>query len=459
MISVIVPIYNTEMYLEECLKSLINQTVPFYEIIMVNDGANDICRDICKMYCTENENMVLINQTNQGLSAARNNGIKTATGKYVLFVDSDDLVEKEMNETLLQILSENELDVLYYSAEIKNELDKKVLKNTYIRKAEICNCIMTGKAFLQKTYPDNYIVSACCATYKKSFLENNKILFPQGIFYEDNPFYINIVLKAEKVECIINKLYIRRYRLNSITTSEINAKKCSDMLTVQILIWGIIKSNNIDCKQENTFKDYILKQGVLAANNSLMYEELKQEQENFLVNFMDYWNSLFNIHSLGWNELCALMKIGQLPGGYRSNGQNALFFKEVKRLFLMQLIEKLRNLPFQNRALIAIYGVGLNAKALIRLYELFVGKIQSKICYIVSNRSEMTQVDSRFYTCEEIPTNIETIIISSRVYQKEMLNELKRNGIPAKKVVLFYQENDWYDLAFVAEMIFGEEML
>lgn len=459
MISVIVPIYNTEMYLEECLNSLINQTVPFYEIIMVNDGANNICRDICKKYSTENENMVLINQTNQGLSVARNNGMKAATGKYVLFVDSDDLVEKEMNETLLQILSENELDVLYYSAEIENELDKKVLINSYIRKAEICNCIMTGKEFFEKTYPDNYIVSACCATYKKSFLENNKISFPQGIFYEDNPFYINIVLKAEKVESIINKLYIRRYRLNSITTSEISAKKCSDMLTIQILIWSIIKNNSIDCKKERIIKDYILKQGVLAVNNSFIYEELKQQQENFLMSFVDYWNSLFDIHSLSWNELCALMKIGQLPGGYRSNGQNALFFKEVKRLFLMQLTEKLKNLSFQNRALIAIYGVGLNAKALIKLYELFIGKIQSKICYIVSHRSEMTQEDSSVYTCDEIPSNIERIIISSRVYQKEMLNKLKTNGIPENKVVLLYQENDWYDLAFVSEMIFEEEMI
>lgn len=457
MISVVVPIYNTEMYLEECLNSLIEQTVPFYEIILVNDGANDVCRKICQKYSAVNENMITINQTNQGLAVARNNGMNVATGEYVLFVDSDDLVERGMNETLLHRLSENELDVLYFSAEIKNELDRKVLRNPYIREAKKSNYVMSGKKFFEETYPDNYNVSACCAIYKRSFLNSGNITFPKGIFYEDNPFYIDVVLKAKKVVCITDKLYIRRYRPNSITTSEMSIKKCSDMLDVQVLIWSILKNNNIDCKKENVFKDYILRQGVYAIEPSYLYEELKQKQADFLMEFMNHWKFLFDLQSLSWNDLCALMKFGQLPGGYASEGQSALFFQEVKRLFLMQLKEKLRRLPLQKEAVTAIYGIGKNAEVLIKLYELLVGKIQSEICYIVSDRHEKTPMNNRVYTCDEIPANVESIIISSRVYQKEMLENLKRNGILANRAVVLYRESDWFDLAFVAEMnIWGE---
>lgn len=94
---------------------------------------------------------------------------------------------------------------------------------------------------------------------------------------------------------------------------------------------------------------------------------------------------------------------------------------------------------------------------MIKLYELLVGKIQSEICYIVSDRHEKTPMNNRVYTCDEIPANVESIIISSRVYQKEMLENLKRNGILANRAVVLYRESDWFDLAFVAEMnIWGE---
>lgn len=452
MISVIVPIYNTEIYLEECLDSLINQTIPFYEIILVNDGASDICKNICQKYSVENENIVIVNQVNQGLSVSRNNGIKVATGEYVLFVDSDDLVEKDMNEKLLHRLTVNEVDVLYYSAEIKNEQEKQIRRNQYVRETKMCNCIMTGKEFFEKTYPENYIVSACCAVYKRLFLESNKIVFPKGIFYEDNPFYINVVLRAKRVECIPDKLYIRRYRPNSITTSEMSVKKCKDMLTAQMLIWSIIKSNNIDCKQDSVYKDYILRQGVQAIDNVILYEELKQKQTSFLMTFMDYWRNLFDLNSLDWNELCTLMKFGQLLDSSACEKQNVCFFEEVKKLLVIHLVEKLRNLPFQNEALIAIYGIGKNTNAVIGLYELFIGKIKSEICYIVSDRNEMMQTNKMVYTCDELPNNVEKIVISSRVYQQEMLEKLKKSGISTEKINLIYYENDRFDLAFVAEM-------
>jgi len=95
-ITIIIPVYNTEKYVEKCIESIINQTYKNLEIIIVNDGSTDNSYNICKKYCEIDERIILLTQDNQGLSVARNNALDIATGKYVEFVDSDDWIELDI---------------------------------------------------------------------------------------------------------------------------------------------------------------------------------------------------------------------------------------------------------------------------------------------------------------------------------------------------------------------------
>jgi len=107
MISVIVPVYNVEKYLEECLDSIQNQTYSDIEVILVNDGSTDKSKEICGKYCKQDNRFQLLNQENQGLSAARNKGVEISTGEYIVFVDSDDIIKTNYLEKLMQYMAED----------------------------------------------------------------------------------------------------------------------------------------------------------------------------------------------------------------------------------------------------------------------------------------------------------------------------------------------------------------
>ncbi len=113
--SIIVPIYNVEKYLKQCLDSILSQTYPDFELILVNDGSTDSCGKICEEYCAKDNRIVLINQENCGLLAARRVGIKVATGDYIIHVDSDDYVKNILLERLYDEISKTECDLLLYS--------------------------------------------------------------------------------------------------------------------------------------------------------------------------------------------------------------------------------------------------------------------------------------------------------------------------------------------------------
>ena len=112
MISVIVPVYNVEAYLEECLDSLKNQTYTDIEVILVNDGSIDNSQAICELYCEQDSRFHLINQENQGQSAARNHGVNASIGELITFVDSDDVLKEDMLEQLMKQMTSEDIDIV-----------------------------------------------------------------------------------------------------------------------------------------------------------------------------------------------------------------------------------------------------------------------------------------------------------------------------------------------------------
>lgn len=217
LISVIVPVYNVEEYLEECVNSILNQTYSNLEIILVNDGSTDNCIDICNKYKDIDKRVIVINKDNGGLSDARNVGLKKATGAYIAFVDSDDFIEQDMYELLYNEIHLNNADISGCDYYIYN-------KNTIAKSDTITQekCIMdSSEAIIKMNQLTGFGISACNKIYKRELFDG--IEFPYKKLNEDWFVMYKLIDRANKIIYNPKAKYYYRQRVASITkNSKIN---------------------------------------------------------------------------------------------------------------------------------------------------------------------------------------------------------------------------------------------
>lgn len=260
--SVIIPIYNVEKYLKETLDSIVNQSVNFKEniqLILVDDGSIDNSFGICKRFLSQYpNNVILLQQQNKGVGAARNAGVKCAAGEYVLFVDSDDL----LNLDALYILNkeiEAIPDAEMFTFNHKQVFENQKLKNitpVYKRKKYHKKNWDSGKdLFVDLVKANDFYVNVWMHLFKKSFLDRINLRFAEGIVFEDQPYTITAYLLAEKSVYIDKNLYTYRVRQNSICTDKNLPKRCYDNFYVAKLIYSFIAKYDLigdylDCLQD-----------------------------------------------------------------------------------------------------------------------------------------------------------------------------------------------------------------
>lgn len=224
-VSVIIPVFNVEKFLRECLDSVINQTLKDIEIICVNDGSTDSSRQIIEEYALHDHRIKLINQSNHGLPYARNRGLENALGEYIYFLDSDDKVALYAMEELYQIAHKNSLDIIYFDSypifETKElEIKYHNLKVMSKRKREYKG-IRTGlDMFMDMVENHDYSVSSCRQFLSHTYLQINKLSFYEGIIHEDNLFTFLSILQASRVIHIWKEYFYRRVRTESIMTKK-----------------------------------------------------------------------------------------------------------------------------------------------------------------------------------------------------------------------------------------------
>ena len=215
MISIIVPVYNVEEYLEECLESIRQQTFTDIEVILVNDGSTDGSRQICERYCEKDNRFKLINQENQGQSVARNRGVKESVGQFIMFVDSDDVINTNVLEVLLPYMK-TDVDIVECRMTRKKEEFFLNKTSTIVfegnSKEAILNCI----AFKEVKY------CAFKKLYRREIVE--KIPFLEGYIYEDVFTGINYLKHIRKIVVVDYIGYYYRVRPNSIMTKPFNEK-------------------------------------------------------------------------------------------------------------------------------------------------------------------------------------------------------------------------------------------
>lgn len=230
-VSIILPVYNGEKYLNRCIKTIISQTYKNIELIIINDGSTDNTKQICEEYSKVDSRVVVINKENEGVSKARNIGLEIARGKYVTFVDADDWIDIHTYENTIKIMEEKDIDILKFSYIREYGKIKKYYKYTID-----ANKVILKEEYDKKIYPymfSTYDMSSVCLTiFRRENL--NKIKFDLNLKYgEDFLFITQAIIKSNKIYVMPNFYYhyfCNNTSVTNIRTYEAYEKKISDII-------------------------------------------------------------------------------------------------------------------------------------------------------------------------------------------------------------------------------------
>ena len=275
-VSVIVPIYNVEKYLEECINSIINQSIKDIEIILVNDGSTDNSVNILRKF-TYDKRIKIINKVNEGLSSARNVGLLNATAKYVIFVDSDDIINVKMIEKLYNTAIEYECDIVQCFYERFDNIENLNNKQNEDNKIENSLEILDNLQYLNRLYDCNYIntVVTWNKIYKKELFEDIK--FPFGKLHEDEFVTYKLIYNSKKIGVINEKLYYYRTNQNSIVRRGYNVKRLDALVAFEERIdffnekhlWKL-KKLTIEKYLQNILSSYLRVYYEIEDNNNIL---------------------------------------------------------------------------------------------------------------------------------------------------------------------------------------------
>lgn len=219
LISLVLPVYNVEKYLDRCMESVVKQTYKNLEIILVDDGATDHSSDLCDKWKLKDNRVIVIHKENGGLSDARNVGTRHATGKYISYIDSDDTVEPDYVEYLYYLIQKFKTPMSLCTLNVVFEEGNRI-KHTGDHKEK---CLTDKEALESMLYQGQVDTTACAKLYDISLFSD--ICYPKGKLFEDIGTTYKLFIKAKKIGCGFIPKYNYCVRENSIVTGYFSPKK------------------------------------------------------------------------------------------------------------------------------------------------------------------------------------------------------------------------------------------
>jgi glycosyltransferase involved in cell wall biosynthesis len=232
-VSIIVPVYNVEKYLEKCIDSILSQTFKDFELILVDDCSMDNSLKICKGFFQKDTRIKIItNSKNMGSSLSRKNGFEASSGKYIQFIDSDDWIESDMIERMAEEAEAENFDMVL--CDFFDDQSKEIMKDSIIVKSEKIKDIITS--------------FGTCAVWNKLVRREivDKIIFPDTSYSEDRYITLQTIYFSNRFGYINLPLYHYVYNTNSITKKSVNEKQIMDLYDTYILILDFVKIKNIE---------------------------------------------------------------------------------------------------------------------------------------------------------------------------------------------------------------------
>lgn len=254
LISIIIPVYNVEKFLADCIDSVLLQSEENFEIILIDDGSTDSSPQMCDCYEKQFNIIKVIHKANGGLSSARNIGLEHAKGKYILFLDSDDKLEIGSLQKMLNEIMKYDLDVYGFSGKIVYQENEECLYQNI--EDDLCDVPTTGLKLLRRATP---LSTVPFYLIRKEFLVDNNLKFWNGIYYEDLDFTLHLFLLNPKIILTKKVYYIYNRRDGSITSS-VNSKKINDMCRINERIYQEYENYSHEQKKaiNKTLVSYIM---------------------------------------------------------------------------------------------------------------------------------------------------------------------------------------------------------
>ena len=271
-ITVIVPCYNVEKYVIQCLETLVNQTFKNIEIICIDDGSTDCTNEILSRFCQHDKRIKIVTQQNSGVSVARNKGLMLAKGEYISFIDSDDWVDKNYFENLLSAIERNNCDIA--AATI-------IRKRKYFQK----NRVHYTKEIVYKTLQEKINICKipqCCYIWNKLYKKEliGGTIFKEGVLFEDVLWLPQIIKKARNIVTVPNTQYYYRVRKNSIVKEITNKQKQLDSYNSKKYIIKFFKENNLELPHEY---EHIIKKIIYVFNIPIFKIKEKENTETGIL--------------------------------------------------------------------------------------------------------------------------------------------------------------------------------
>lgn len=310
-VSVIIPVYNAEKYLRQCLDSVLSQSLKEIEIICVDDGSADKSRDILREYATADERLKIMTQENRGPGAARNSGMEAAAGRYIMFLDADDWFEPDMLSDLYETAERNSADITVCKAERFDNRTGTTLDSAWMLKEEY----LPGEAFSPEEIAEHLFQFTYGQVWDKlfyrEFLMEKELRFPEMWAAEDTAFVYKCLLLAERI-CVLPEVKVH-YRVNvngSVSNSFV--KHPDAPFKAFELVYVFLKDSGLYERFERSFLNW--------AMEYLVWQVCNMPDKEIRRNYYDELNSKLN------QEL----KLGSCPAAYFENREAYLKFLLTK---------------------------------------------------------------------------------------------------------------------------------
>ncbi len=279
--SIIVPVYNVEDYLPECVNSILTQKYDDFELILVDDGSPDNCPHICDSYAKEDERVKVVHKENGGLSDARNAGVKVATGDYILFVDSDDYwncphVLKKINDVLM----ERKVDLVQFGQEKLYQNDNKIVTGPQ-RNLSQFNGLPTSQVLSHLILNEKLTISACSMAVSRQFFVDNDLYFLKGLKTEDLEWAIRMYVREPEWSFIDEYFYVYRKQRGDSISSTVDYKHLCDYCW--IIENSIALLENSDDSIKAPLMSYLMYHMLIASALSYRINMNKSQRKEILL--------------------------------------------------------------------------------------------------------------------------------------------------------------------------------
>ncbi len=389
-ISVIIPVYNVEKYLRACLDSVLAQSFSDYEIICINDASTDGSSEILEHYNAEYKKIKIFHHAkNKGLSVTRNTGMQQAQGKYIFFLDSDDVIAHEnVLKQLYFVAENNRLDILYYNF---TKLYKGGIEKNGLETAGISRCVQTGMQWFCDSCKNQRLeLMACRHFLRRDFLVEHGIDFFDGILHEDMIFSFRCVLKAKRVMEIEECCYVYRQHESSITSSQ-NRRREQSMYIVLSEVYSYWLLGEFTEEENRAIAYYF----------DILYDAYKKYQN----------------YEFGYYHLEC--------GKYAEKHVYDLMKRDMQPIFSVQQLKQIFNAND-----VVIYGAGfVGEKVLLYLRNIGI----NIMCFAVTDKSknpnQLYGIKIKEITeLKEVKSDVAVIVSVTEKYTKEIVSNLETLG-------------------------------